>query len=327
MRFQKSIKICKGVRLNVSKSGVSATVGVKGISLNLGKKGVFLNTSLPGTGLSDRRKLFGGKKQTKKVQPEPLNPRDYELRAEDGEIRVLNAAGRSVSEEEARRVRRTDWFKDAQAQLNAETIDRVNAETEAVETIHHAAKRVPACGNIESEARVESRFDAFLNQLDLPVEFSAQYQYDETNGNILIDLDLPEIEDLPQEKAAALASGAVRVKPKTLAEKRETYQKCVFGIAILFADGAFLSSAGIRNALVSGYTQRRNVRTGEMEDQYVFSIAFNRAAFANVSFERTDPAAFVQAFRNRMNPAATGELKTIQPYTAEEFSAMTEDGA
>ncbi len=76
-----------------------------------------------------------------------------------------------------------------------------------------------------------------------------QYQYDETNGNILIDLDLPEIEDLPQEKAAALASGAVRVKPKTLAEKRETYQKCVFGIAILFADGAFLSSAGVRNAL------------------------------------------------------------------------------
>lgn len=150
---------------------------------------------------------------------------------------MLNAAGRSVSEEEARRVRRTDWFKDAQAQLNAETIDRVNAETEAVETIHHAAKRVPACGNIESEARVESRFDTFLNQLDLPVEFSAQYQYDETNGNILIDLDLPEIEDLPQKKAAALASGAVRVKPKTLAEKRETYQKCVFGIAILFADG------------------------------------------------------------------------------------------
>ena len=174
MRFQKSIRICKGVRLNVSKSGVSATVGVKGISLNLGKKGVFLNTSLPGTGLSDRRKLFGGKKQTKKAQPEPLNPRDYELRAEDGEIRVLNAAGRSVSEEEARRVRRTDWFKDAQAQLNAETIDRVNAETEAVETIHHAAKRVPACGNIESEARVESRFDTFLNQLDLPVEFSVQ---------------------------------------------------------------------------------------------------------------------------------------------------------
>ena len=119
----------------------------------------------------------------------------------------------------------------------------------------------------------------------------------------------------------------MRVKPKTLAEKRETYQKCVFGIAILFADGAFLSSAGVRNALVSGYTQRRNARTGEMEDQYVFSIAFNRAAFANASFERTDPAAFVQAFRNRMNPAATGGLKTIQPYTAEELSAMTEDGA
>lgn len=36
MRFRKSIKICKGVRLNLSKSGVSATVGIKGASVNFG---------------------------------------------------------------------------------------------------------------------------------------------------------------------------------------------------------------------------------------------------------------------------------------------------
>ena len=61
MRFRKQISICKGVKLNLSGSGVSCTVGGKGISLNLGKNGVFLNTSLPGTGLSDRRKLIDGK--------------------------------------------------------------------------------------------------------------------------------------------------------------------------------------------------------------------------------------------------------------------------
>ena len=91
MRFQKSIQICRGVRLNVSKSGVSATVGVKGLSVNLGKKGVFLNTRIPGTGLSDRWRLFGGTK--KEAVPDP---RDYQLREQDGEIRVLSASFRTT---------------------------------------------------------------------------------------------------------------------------------------------------------------------------------------------------------------------------------------
>ena len=56
MRFRKSISICKGVKLNFSKSGVTATVGGKGISANVGKQGLYLNTSLPGTGIYDRKR-------------------------------------------------------------------------------------------------------------------------------------------------------------------------------------------------------------------------------------------------------------------------------
>ena len=272
MRFQKSIRICKGLKLNISKSGVSATVGVKGLSLNLGKKGVFLYTGIPGTGLSDRRKLFGGAKKPSR-----------------------------------------------NAQQDLEAAENVNAENEMVETLFRLSKRAMPLGRIEPAENVESAFEAFLNALELPVEFNAQYCYDAETGNMLVDLDLPEIEDLPDQKAVTLASGAVRIKPKTAAEKYATYQKCVFGLAILFADGAFLSSRGISKALVSGYTQRRNARTGESEDQYVFSVQFNREAFNCADFGRIDPIAFVQQFRNRMNPLASGALKAIQPYTAEEM--------
>ncbi|NCC57577.1 MAG: DUF4236 domain-containing protein, partial [Synergistales bacterium] len=37
IRFRKSITIAPGVRINLSKSGVSATLGVKGASLGIGK--------------------------------------------------------------------------------------------------------------------------------------------------------------------------------------------------------------------------------------------------------------------------------------------------
>ena len=69
MRFRKSISILKGLKMNVSKSGVSLTAkGGRGVSANLGREGLFLNTSIPGTGLYDRKKImdFGGNGAAKK---------------------------------------------------------------------------------------------------------------------------------------------------------------------------------------------------------------------------------------------------------------------
>ena len=58
MRFRKSLKIAKGVKLNLSKTGASFTLGTgKGLSFNLGNKGAYLNWSIPGTGVYDRVRL------------------------------------------------------------------------------------------------------------------------------------------------------------------------------------------------------------------------------------------------------------------------------
>ena len=56
-KFRKRISIAPGVKLNLSKSGVSTTVGAKGASVNVGKKGTYLNTGVPGTGIYDRTRL------------------------------------------------------------------------------------------------------------------------------------------------------------------------------------------------------------------------------------------------------------------------------
>lgn len=56
-RFRKSIKICPGVKLNVSKSGISTTLGGNGLSANISQKGVYGTLGMPGTGISYRTKL------------------------------------------------------------------------------------------------------------------------------------------------------------------------------------------------------------------------------------------------------------------------------
>lgn len=62
VRWQKRISIIPGLlRINLSKSGVSASAGPKGADINIGRKGVTTNAGIPGTGLSYRQKVGGGK--------------------------------------------------------------------------------------------------------------------------------------------------------------------------------------------------------------------------------------------------------------------------
>ena len=60
-RFQKRLSILPGVRINLSKSGASASVGPRGADVNIGPHGVTTNAGIPGTGLSYRQKAGGGK--------------------------------------------------------------------------------------------------------------------------------------------------------------------------------------------------------------------------------------------------------------------------
>lgn len=56
-RFQKRIRIFKGLTLNLSKSGSSWTVGRPGASVNLRGDKFTGNIGIPGTGLSYRQSL------------------------------------------------------------------------------------------------------------------------------------------------------------------------------------------------------------------------------------------------------------------------------
>lgn len=51
-RFRKSVKILPGVRVNISKSGLSTSVGTKGAMVNVSKRGTRTTVGAPGTGIS-----------------------------------------------------------------------------------------------------------------------------------------------------------------------------------------------------------------------------------------------------------------------------------
>lgn len=330
MRFRKQISICKGVKLNLSGSGVSCTIGGKGLSLNLGKKGVYANYGLPGTGIYDRKKLLDGKMNgvlggflKDKIGGGEPDPKDYQLVVGDtGEVEILTAKGAAVGAEVAREIRKTEWFEQGSDELMDQLRQEVEAQTAAFVDLYKSACKVSRAGEIEPAAAVEEKLDAWLEELELPMRFSAEYEYDETDGSVMLDLDLPEIEDIPDDKLVELASGAVKVKDKTQKELKADYQRCVMGLAVYMASHIFNTGKGISDVLVSGYTQRRDKKTGELEDCYVFSIAFERGEFEDGDCAEVEPEMFCNRFRSRVNVLASGEMKQIEPYTPEEFKEI-----
>lgn len=59
-RFRKSFKVAPGIRVNVSKSGVSTSIGPRGAKINLSNRGVRATTSIPGTGISYSKNISSG---------------------------------------------------------------------------------------------------------------------------------------------------------------------------------------------------------------------------------------------------------------------------
>lgn len=177
-------------------------------------------------------------------------------------------------------------------------------------------------GNFEY---VNSQIDALLSSLQMPVEFSINYDYDETNHLLAIQLDLPEIEDFPTRKACLLASGKASVKAKTKYELNHDYAVAVCGLSFFFAGMLYNTSVQIKHILVNGYTQRVNGATGSIEDQYVYSVLYNRSQFQNLHFETIDPIMAIEAFPYRMNVLKTFEMKSIQPFEIEEITSLIKE--
>ena len=287
MRFRKSITIFKGVKLNFSKSGVSLTVGGKGVSTNIGRKGVFLNTSIPGTGLYDRKKIadFGGEKKKPAAASAPtrLSGADVAAQAELYRLEAVNDAFVNIGSLACDLPADADW-----------PAEIVNAAPDA--------------------DAVEAAIGEWLDGLSLPIDFRVSFEYED--GALLADMDLPEIEHLPTRKAEATASGDLKQKDKTQKELKAEYARCVFGLGLFCASHFFAVTPYMQRVVLSAYTQRRDAKTGDLRDEYIYSVVYDREGFERADLRTVDPEAFVLRFRNRLNKTASGDLKPIVPFDA-----------
>lgn len=161
---------------------------------------------------------------------------------------------------------------------------------------------------------VNEKIEAILNDIILPVEFSVSFEYYPESNQLKIDLDLPQIETMPQEKANILSSGKISIKQKSQKELKQEYAQCVSGITFYLGGRFFNVSTAIKEILISGHTQRINKATGKIEAQYIYSLKLTRDKLSTINIENIDPVEAFSNFENNRNLSASYDFKTIIPW-------------
>lgn len=141
-RFRKYIKLLPGLRLNLSKGGVSLSTGIPGAHINFSSRGARTTFGVPGTGFSWSRSLKPGQLPRRYLSPvRPGGIRPIKTTAEleatlrnPGSNVVYTGSGRKLSSQQVealhRRLALEEWRQGAQAKIDkmeADLADQLNS--------------------------------------------------------------------------------------------------------------------------------------------------------------------------------------------------------
>ena len=343
IRFSKSVKLGKYLRLNFSKSGVSASVGPRGASVNIGNRGTFLNLSpslvgVNGTGISYRKKLSGpigssgkgNKVSQPAAQTSPANAATpaTQYNVKDNAEPVVITAKETVTPNNVIE----EYAKNHEAKINihkyADPVMTKQQFAEYVESIESpASKELYKYATEGDEDTIENFVGSFMSNLDLAYDLRANYELEDTD--LYIDLDLPEIENV-NTNYPTLSNYKLVYKKKTSAQLKEEYAQTVLSLAVFLTANFFNVSPYIDTVVFSGFTTIRN-KDGDLVDQYIYSVKFTRDIFENTDLSKIDDLyEFVLQFQNRINMSKSFTFKAIKPYEMASTVAsniMVEDAA
>ena len=443
LRFRKSVKIAKGVRINFSSTGARLSLGGRGHSVSFGKGGTRASFGIPGTGLSYSTKLTnshhnsrpssnkGSSSSTRKTVSTPLPSQAQIVMNSDGKIEIRDSRGLPITDQSViSRIKATDSYKnvvqnlemqrqvklqqiyleaqqnnekfveihrlspqvdkeeqyyqvlnslkppiyspkpfslpyptdevireqlkkEAQAYVQGNVFSVGNKRKEYVESnLHNRLNQAILAWTQEKEkfdaaeseyARVENErlrseynanrqylidlingeesvvneaVESWISSCELPVEIGIDFEWHRSEHLMYLDVDLPEIEDLPEDEIVRLASGNIKEKKKTQTTLKQEYIHLVFGLAIFVSANIFNISPSIQGVVISGYTQRRN-KAGDLNDEYIYSIKFTRSIFESSFLKNVSSKDFCMRFENRTNITGSYLMKKIEPFAVE----------
>ena len=135
---------------------------------------------------------------------------------------------------------------------------------------------------------------------------------------VMVDIDLPEIEELPRKTAAVPARGyKLSIKELPVSRHQQLYMRHVHGIGFRVIGEIFSVLPKADEVVLSAYTQRPDKATGDILDKYLYSVRVNRRDWGTIDFTNlpdVDAAEALGRFDIRRDMTKTGVLRKIEPF-------------
>jgi hypothetical protein len=167
-------------------------------------------------------------------------------------------------------------------------------------------------------ASMEKVLERHLGSITWPRETLACFEIDSHGKSIFLDVDLPEIEDLPMQEARLAKNGLkILVKDRSESQRRREYMQHVHAVGFRLAGEVFHLLPGIDLLTVSGYSQRADKATGHTRDDYLFSVQVSRGKWEALNFTdlaSLDPVDCLGTMEIKRDMSKTGVFKPIEPF-------------
>lgn len=164
---------------------------------------------------------------------------------------------------------------------------------------------------------IEQYFESVLQDIAWPKETLVTFEIPK-QGILVVDVDLPEIKEMPNKTASAPQRGyKLSVKEMGPTQVQKLYMRHVHAIGFRIAGEAFAASPKIEQVILSTYSQRPDKATGQIRDEYLYSVKITRDEWYSINFENLEHLDVVEAlskFVLRRDMTKTGVFKPIQPF-------------
>lgn len=203
-------------------------------------------------------------------------------------------------------------------QQYAQDFEKWQAEKERFENEEHQRKAFIE-QDIYSEVKaMETFLEENLQSIAWPRETSVSTEILDGGRRIFIDVDLPEIEDMPNKTAAVPTRGLkLSVKDISPTQVQRLYMRHIHGIGFRIIGEVFAALPNAQEVVLSAFSQRPDLATGRVGDEYLYSVSAAREDWTHIQFDSLKNLDVVEAlarFELRREMTKTGKFKPIAPF-------------
>jgi hypothetical protein len=197
-------------------------------------------------------------------------------------------------------------------------IDWKNAEHEHSETESYR-KQLIETKRYQAPDGIHEFLAVLFSGICWPRETLLNFEVSQDGRQISLDVNLPEIEDMPSTAASVLVSKlAVKFKTYSEIQLRKDYMQHIHAVLFRIAGEVFAAVPLSQSIVISGFSQRLNPQTGRTRDDYLISARIERRIWATLNFQDLETLSLTECFQLfdlRRDMTKTGIFRPILPYT------------